>query len=359
MACQDRVARFCQTATGEQTGPCLVHDQEIVAGVFSPDGQIVVTGTGPHDLAPGNGQVWIWSAKSGRLLCPAIKLDGSPVLAISPNGRWLLVGSRDTGVKPHFAQLRNLKTGEAVGPPLWHGDGVSCVAFAPDGRKMVTASEDGACRLWDVPTGRPATSWLLHKAGIAYLSFAPDGRRMVTASSDRTAIIWDTVTGEALSPPLPHGDEVESARFNDAGTAIVTGSMDGTCHVWRLPTTERPIEDLETMAEFQSDLRLDDTGGLSPLSSSELVALWQRLIRKYPADFTISHQDDLTWHELQDEECEAAHQWRAAQFHLERMQHYCPADAGLQKRLISVKARLATRLGTTVAYPNGKAANVP
>jgi WD40 repeat protein len=345
VACQDRVARFWLTATGKQTGPSLRHDQEIVAGIFSPDGQIVVTGTGPHQEAPGNGQVYIWSVKGGGLLCAPIKVDGSPGLAISPNGRWLLVGSRDTGVKPHFAQLREIRNGQPVGPQLWHGDGVSCVAFTPDGTKVVTASEDGACRLWDVPTGRPATSWLLHKAGIAYLSFAPDGRRMVTASSDRTAIIWDTVTGEALSPPLPHGDEVESARFNEAGTAIVTGCMDGTCHVWRLPTTDRPIADLEMTAQFQSGLRLDDTGGLSPLSSGELVALWQELVRKYPADFMASQQDEVTWHRLQEEECEAAHQWRAAQFHVERMLHYRPTDAALQSRLLSVEAHLPRQCG--------------
>jgi hypothetical protein len=352
VACRDRVARFWRTFNGESTGPCLAHDQEIYQAVFPPDGQLVVTGSGPSGEAPGNGKVKIWSTKTGRLICPPIEVDGTPVLAISPEGGRLLVGTKDSSTKPHFAQLRDLKSGQGIGPKLWHGDGVSCVAFTLDGSKAVTGAEDGACRLWDAETGHPTSPWLLHKRAVVMVSFAPDGRRMVTASSDGTARIWDTLTGEALSPPLSQRDQLTCARFNNDGSALATGSYDRTCRVWELPLNDRPTQDLEIMAQLQSGLRIDDTGGLSPLASGELWAVWRKRFEAYPNDFVVSDADQLTWHRLQEEDCEAAQEWAAAGFHLEWMLQSHPTDRQLQRRLLLVEAQLRSQPTGEVHHSN-------
>ena len=338
--CRDRVVRFWRTSNGEPTGPSLVHDQKVYAAVFSPDGQVVATGSGTSDEAPGTGKVQIWSTKTGQRVCPAIEVGGIPVLAISPNGRRLLVGTKDSTVKPHFAQLRDLASGKTAGPELWHEDGVSCVAFTLDGSKVVTGGEDGACRFWDAETGRPSSPWLLHKRGIVTICFAPDGRRMVTASSDGTARIWNTMTGEVLSPPLSHRDRMTCACFSSDGRALATGSHDRTCRIWQLHNNDRPFQDLETMARLQSGLRIDETGGLSPLGARDLVSTWRRLFLDYPNDFVVNDADQLTWHRLQEGDCEAAQQWAAARFHLEWMLRSDPTDNQLQRRMRFVEAHL-------------------
>src|SRR5262249_25697397 len=76
---------------------------------------------------------------------------------------------------------------------LWfHDDNATDVSFSPDGRWVLTASEDHTARVWDVVTGKPRFAVpLRHDYAILRASFSPDGSRILTASADHTARVWD------------------------------------------------------------------------------------------------------------------------------------------------------------------------
>ena len=66
---------------------------------------------------------------------------------------------------------------------LAHGDAVWSAAFSPEGRRIVTASDDKTARVWDAGTGKPIGEPLKGHDGVSkQRAFSPDGQRIVTAS---------------------------------------------------------------------------------------------------------------------------------------------------------------------------------
>src|SRR5262249_28656391 len=80
---------------------------------------------------------------------------------------------------------------------LQHNDLVWWATFSPDGRLILTASEDHAARLWDVADGHLLAT-LQHDDAVPAAEFSLDGKRVVTASADHTARVWNVADGRLL-----------------------------------------------------------------------------------------------------------------------------------------------------------------
>src|ERR1700730_14600341 len=64
-----------------------------------------------------------------------------------------------------------------------------------------------------VPNNRPhLVAQLGHSGGVTSVAIAPDGKRVLTGSGDHTARIWDTETGKELRR-LAHTTLVRSVAF--------------------------------------------------------------------------------------------------------------------------------------------------
>jgi WD40 repeat protein len=113
-----------------------------------------------------------------------------------------------------------------------HTEWVRSATFSPDGTRIVTASEDGTARVWDLQ-GKLLATLQGHTDWVYSASFSPDGTRIVTASRDQTARVWD-MQGKLLATLQGHTDWVLSASFSPDGTRIVTASNDRTARVWDL-----------------------------------------------------------------------------------------------------------------------------
>ena len=61
---------------------------------------------------------------------------------------------------------------------------VNAVAFSPDGKTVLTGSEDKTARLWDAATGRPLGEPMTHQGMVSAVAFSPDGKTVLMGSGD-------------------------------------------------------------------------------------------------------------------------------------------------------------------------------
>ncbi len=94
---------------------------------------------------------------------------------------------------------------------------------APDGKTVITASQDKTARLWDASTGRSIGKPLEASRPITAVAFHPSGEMVVTASRNRQSQLWNASDGTPIGPPMREVGEVLAVAFSPNGKTLLTG----------------------------------------------------------------------------------------------------------------------------------------
>jgi WD40 repeat protein len=145
--------------------------------------------------------------------------------ALSPDGKTLAVGGC-------VARLLDLATGKDRIPVRGHTKEVRAVCFAPDGRTLVSTSEDGSMRLWDVTTGKELRRWESLQPVPDQVAFSRGGASLLMSDVYGDLREWDVTTGKELR----RFDSRQTSRFvlSPDGKHLATADGDGTLRYFDL-----------------------------------------------------------------------------------------------------------------------------
>ncbi|MCX6923476.1 MAG: WD40 repeat domain-containing protein [Verrucomicrobia bacterium] len=154
----------------------------------------------------------------------------------SPDGTLLLTASLDGAVRvwnlatefPPIPPLNDLKAPLAAANAPGLGSSLEAV-FTTDGKRVATIDGSGSVRVWDSASGQPLMPVIEHHQEMPVAAFSRDATRIVVASrSDRGQTrVFDVVTGKAISPALPQSDAVRRVTFSPDDRWLVLAGETG------------------------------------------------------------------------------------------------------------------------------------
>lgn len=241
-------------ATLGQVGPINKgHTEEVNTVVFSPDDQLIVSGSTDKSMKlwrrdrEGNYQfaMTIHGCFDNRS-CDR-HTDGINDIVFSPDGQWFASASEDGSIKLWSLQGDYLGTVGAADPDSQHQAAVNDVVFSPKGDRLISASDDKTIKIWqkDPTTGAFTLQTTIagcdtgsicdgHKDNVKGVAISPDGKLIVSASDDKTVKMWNS-DGTLRHTLVGHLDEVEAVAIDNIagqGKMIASVSRDKTIRLW-------------------------------------------------------------------------------------------------------------------------------
>ena len=195
---------------------------------FSPDGKWIAAGC--WDTRDAVATFRLWDARTGAVELTKEGFSG-PVVFSPDSTQYTAVDRRE------MLWLFDIRGGEPVSIRGSNFKGFKSVVFSIDGERIVSGNEDGTLKLWDARTGadlwdartdRSLSTLFRHDKAVSAVAFSPDGKRIVSSSDNGTIKLWDARTGEALLSFAGQGNSGSGTiAFSPNGTKIVSAGSDG------------------------------------------------------------------------------------------------------------------------------------
>jgi WD40 repeat protein len=185
---------------------------------------------------------------------------------------------------------------------------VTCVAFSPDGRFILSGSWDRSIRLWDATTGAPVRRFearfsrvrlpvaellaaapagplpllpVLHQKPqemdkVTSLAFSADGRRAVSGGYDNLVRLWDVGTGAELRWFEGHTEAISGVAFSPDGRQVLSAGWDNTLRLWDVDTGQE-------VRRFEGHTRAVTSVAFSPDGRRVLAGGWDHAVYLWDA----------------------------------------------------------------------------
>src|SRR5206468_163741 len=146
-------------------------------------------------------------SRTARRVIKALAFAAVAAVALTALGAWLSIAET--------WQERVLRDG--------HTAAVRQVVFSPDGRLLVSCSEDGHLIVWDFARRERVATRDIAAQKVA---FSPDGRWLAAGGRDGTITILETTRWESIRILRGHKTEIGALTVSPDGTLLASASYE-------------------------------------------------------------------------------------------------------------------------------------
>jgi WD40 repeat protein len=241
----DRSVKLWDIATGKATD-LVGHTSAVLAVTTDLKGERIISGGVDKSVR-------VWDA-SGKALGTWTANSPVAALGLRADGQLLAVGTADGLLTLLQLSADGMLTKTAS--VLAHSNGLSSLAFHPDGQRLLTGGGDGMGRLWSITGGLApkllsrleprSTSTTAALTPLSAVAISPDGADLALVGSDAVVRLWNSTTlleSHAFRGPT---DWVTTVAFTPDGKNLIVGSVDKTVRMFPLTKSDNTTNTAHT-----------------------------------------------------------------------------------------------------------------
>ncbi|KAJ7093241.1 WD40 repeat-like protein [Mycena epipterygia] len=234
---------------------------------------ILVTGSYDHEI-----RFWeAWSGICSRTIARTGEAGQVNRLAISPDKRLLAAAIHK--------KVNIYEIGSASSDPIVTFEGhtlnVTSVSFHSEGKWLVTGSEDGTIKIWDLRNSH------LHRtydntAPVNDVCVHPNQGELISCDQAGSIKQWDLSENICSHELTPAGDvPIRSVSLAADGSFLVAGNNKGKCYVWKVNDESSGLPRFQAVTKFHAHnkyltrcLLSPDAKYLATCSADTTVKVW-------------------------------------------------------------------------------------
>ncbi|KAI3405029.2 LST8 [Candida oxycetoniae] len=181
-----------------------------------------------------------------------------------------------------------------------HTTNVTSLAFQAENKWMVTSSEDGTVKVWDVRSPSVQRNYK-HNCPVNEVVIHPNQGELISCDQEGNIRVWDLGENQCTHHLIPEDDvPINSLSVASDGSMLVAGNNKGNCYVWKMQN-QKDLTSLTPVTKFRSHskyitrvLLSTDMKHLATCSADHTARIWS-IEQKFALETTLQGHQRWVW----------------------------------------------------------------
>ncbi len=204
-------------------------------------------------------------------------------LAIDPLGEWIAASGDD-----HVIRLLSRSTMKVEATLIKHVDWVRSLEFSPDGKRLVSAGNDGQLIVWHRDSDWSAEQGLVDAPALRCATFSPDGK-MIAAVGFAPKVFLMSVDSDARPKLDCACRDLRSVDYRSDSLMLAVAGRSGDVHFYEA-TTGSTLGDVQLHRKRISNVGfIGDTNRLFTTGEDGHAVVYDTELRRVLQDFEVAN----------------------------------------------------------------------